>query len=334
MYDCICIGSATQDVFVLSRGAQIHRLQQVEGEQAYLAFEYGAKIMVEELFVSAGGGAVNTSTSLAHLGLSSAIVCEVGEDDSAAMIRGALQTAGVDVSLMVTNCCLHTGYSVILTGFDGDRTVLVHRGAARDLTREEIPWELLADSQWLFLGAMTGESVMIWDEMTKFVRGHDVKLALNPGSQQIRLGLEGLRPILEVTTALFLNREEAYALLGHQPARGPEDEREALRALQATGCRHVIMTDGRRGAYGFDGQHYVFVPALTQEPVSTLGAGDAFAAGCVAALWRGMDLTTALQVGSLNAGAVVQSLGGTSGLLTWEQVQARLGEMTAEITPA
>lgn len=331
MYDCICIGSATQDVFVLSRGAQIHRLQQTEREQSYLAFEYGSKVMVEELFITAGGGAVNTSTGLAQLGLRSAIVCEVGQDSPAAMIREALQGGGVDVSLMVINSCLHTGYSVILTGFDGDRTVLVHRGAARDLTCEEVPWPLLTNSQWLFLGAMAGESVLIWDEMANFVSQHEVKLAINPGSQQIELGLIGLQPILSVTSALFVNREEGYEIVRRQPTHQREADFEVLRELQGTGCKYVFMTDGPRGACGFDGQQIVQVPAATAEPVSTLGAGDAFASGCVAALWRERGLAEAMQAGTLNAGGVVREMGGTVGLLQWDELSDRLGEIPAEI---
>ena len=48
MFDVITIGGATQDVFVRSEGAQVIRLSDRHQEQAWLGFNYGQKIPVEE----------------------------------------------------------------------------------------------------------------------------------------------------------------------------------------------------------------------------------------------------------------------------------------------
>lgn len=324
MYDCVSIGSATQDVFVFSEGAQIHRLQTIDGEHAYLAFDYGAKVKVEQLFVTVGGGAVNTSVAMAKLGLRTGIVCELGQDEAGDMVCRCLQRAGVADEMVVRNPEILTGYSVIITGFDGDRTVLVHRGAACDLTHREVAWDRLRQSAWLYLGSMTGQSAALWDDVANFVRDHDVKLAINPGSEQLRRGLDGLKAVLAETDIAFVNREEAFKLTGVDNQRGDEDELEALRRLSGAGCKLAVMTMGRDGARAFDGQDFHFCAAPQVKVVSNLGAGDSFASAVVAARFRGLAVQTALCAGSLNAAGVVSTMGATEGLRSWEQIAADL----------
>lgn len=123
MYDIICVGTAAQDVFVSSDQARLIRFQDIDGEQVYLAYEYGAKVAVDHLFISTGGGASNTATAFGKLGLRAAIVCEVGMDDPADMVERALAARGVDTHMLVRNPDMSTGYSVILTGLTGDRSL-------------------------------------------------------------------------------------------------------------------------------------------------------------------------------------------------------------------
>lgn len=324
MYDCVSIGSATEDVFVFSAGARLIRIQEPNHEHSYIAFDYGDKVMVEELFVCSGGGAVNNAVGLARLGLRSGIVCEVGNDEAARTIKQHMEAEGVDTSMIVENCCIHTGYSVILTGMDGDRTVLVHRGAARYLSKDDVDWERVAQTQWVYLGAMAGDSAAMWDVVAEFVKEHNLKMAINPGTEQFGEGLAGLRPVMEATEVIFVNQEEAYRLTEVDGRRGKDDEKLAMRLLHEAGCRIVVMTQGKHGASAFDGERYYYEPAPEVTPVSNLGAGDAFAVGCVGALWRGLDLQLALRAGAYNSGGVISEMGASKGLLTWDEMQAKL----------
>ena len=324
MFDVICIGSATQDVFVSSDQTCLITVRNRESEETYLAYEYGAKVAVDHLFITTGGGATNTAIAFARLGLTTGVICEVGEDDAGRMIERALSEEGVDTAMMTHNPQLTTGYSVILTGPTGDRTVLVHRGAGSGLTQPEIDWKTAAQTKWLYLSSLAGESASLWDDVASFACEHGLRLGMNPGSTQIERGLESLRPILSVTDLLFLNQREAYQLLGLEEKRGEDDEREALRRLVSTGCKCAVMTRGAQGAMAFDGLDYYNVPAPPAQVVSNLGAGDAFASGCLGALHHGLPLAEALQVAALNSGSVVGFMGASKGLLTWDAVQAQL----------
>ena len=64
-------------------------------------------------------------------------------------------------------------------------------------------------------------------------------------------------------------------------------------AVLAKGPKAVLVTDGAAGAHAFTAAHSVFVPAPRVEVVDTVGAGDTFNAGILAALHRTGALTRA-----------------------------------------
>jgi sugar/nucleoside kinase (ribokinase family) len=322
MFDIAVVGTATEDVFVKVPEAKLIRVADADCETTYLALAYGAKITVESLFLSVGGGSTNTAAGLARMGLRTAAVAKIGEDEEGSRVLARLQALGIDTGRFVRTPEFFTGLSVILTGFTGDRTILTHRGASSELTEAEIPWDLLRQVPWLFVGSMSGRSAPLFLRLADFAGEHGLNLALNPGSHQLKMGWEALRPALEHCAVLFLNKEEAYCLTGVAPHQGPRDEQEMRRRLHEAGCRTVFITAGTEGMEASDGKQSHVLPAYKTRTVSTVGAGDAFAAGALTALIRDCDLPTAMRIGALNACSVVQSYGATEGLLTWEQAQA------------
>lgn len=318
MFDIAVVGTATEDVFVKAPEAKLIKVADADSETTYLALEYGAKVSVESLFLSVGGGSTNTAAGLARMGLRTAAVAKIGEDEEGDRVLARLQALGIDTSRFVRTAEHFTGLSVILTGFTGDRTILTHRGASSQLSEAEVPWDLLRGVPWLFVGSMSGPSAPLFVQLAEFAGAHGIKLALNPGSHQLKLGWEALRPALEHCTVLFVNKQEAYKLTGVEPRRGTADEEEVFQCLHQAGCRTVFVTAGAEGVEASDGRERYTIPAYKAPAVSTVGAGDAFAAGALATLLRGGDIPQAMRIGALNAGSVVQGYGATEGLLTWE----------------
>ena len=321
MHDIISIGTATEDVFVGARDMKLISIRDMDAETSYIAFEQGAKIPVSDIFVATGGGATNSAVAFARLGLNNAIICKVGDDDAAERILDKLQREHVDIAGVVRTPDYSTGYSVILTCFTGDRTVLVHRGASTHLREEDINWDALGSARWIYLSSMSGDSAPLFEKIALHACENGVKLAVNPGSAQLGAGLSRLASALEAADILFVNKSEAYHLAEVEPKRGKADEMEVLRTLHEAGADIVVMTDGGNGAEAYNGTAHYTVPAMEVEEKSTLGAGDAFASACIAALLRGMTLREALRAGTINAANVVRYLGAKRGLMTWEQLQ-------------
>lgn len=318
-YDIITVGSATEDVMVHTSAGSVLTLQDAQGEAQWMAFEYGGKIHVDDMLITVGGGAVNSAVTFATQGLRVAVISKLGRDEPGERIRRRLEQVGAITDLLAYSDASNTGYSTIITTFTGERTVLVHRGASRELSEQDIRWDEVARSAWLYVGALAGDSWRLYPKLGAFARDHGIKLALNLGTSQIDRGLEEYGPLLACTYIIFQNNEEMRRLTGVPEARGEADEREICRRLHEYGVQIVVITDGKRGAMASDGKRFYAVPAYETEVASTVGAGDAFAAGCISALIHGKDLLMALRLGAANAASVVAHTGANRGVLSWEE---------------
>jgi len=323
--DVVCIGSATEDVFVQVADTKIIRFSDEHEDKAYLALEYGAKIRTDDVFIDTGGGATNTAATFEHMGLETGVATKVGADGPGDRVIESLQQRRIDTTMVVRDPEHRTGYSVILTGFTGDRTILVHRGASAHLREEEVDWESMGRTSWVYMNSLAGESAPLFLQVARFCGQRGIDLAINPGGEQRKLGIDGLRCVLEHTDLLVCNRAEAYEITGVEPDRGPEDEKEMLEMFLSAGCRRAVITYGRDGSEGMDHTGHYKVPAPPDEPVSTVGAGDAFAAACTVGLHRGLGLPQAMRCASANAGSVVQHIGAKNGIISWDHALAACG---------
>lgn len=211
-YNFVSIGGATEDVFVRCDLSKIMRLEDVFSKQAFMCFSYGSKLNVEEIFFHVGGGALNTAVNFANLGFKSAAVVKLGQDSSADSILKTLKQRNVSTDLIhsAENC--KTGFSVVLNSFEGDRTVLTYRGANSRLTIDNINWDAIRDTEWIYVSSLSGDSSEILDALSDFAEEHGVNMAFNPGATQIKRGISGLKKILAQTEFLILNKEEASQL--------------------------------------------------------------------------------------------------------------------------
>jgi sugar/nucleoside kinase (ribokinase family) len=320
-YDVITVGSATEDIMIEVDSAKVITIEDINGSRSYMALEYGGKMHVDSIIVSVGGGGVNTAMTFALQGLTTAVVSKVGRDDGADRVRNRLTEAGAYAHLLADSADHSTGYSTIITSYSGERTVLVHRGASRELCAEDLDRDEMARTQWLYVGALAGNSWRLYPLLAEFARDHGIKLALNLGTSQIARGLDEFAEILSCADLLFQNAEEMQTLTGVPPERGDRDEREMMRQLHDVGVDVVVITDGAQGAAASDGSALYVVPAFEVEAACSLGAGDAFAAGCLSALQHGLDLQEALRMGAANSASVVQETGANRGILTWDEAR-------------
>jgi ribokinase len=249
-FDFLCVGSATQDVFVRSDATQILTLADARQEQQLLCFDYGSKINVEHIEFTTGGGATNAGASLAGFGARVAFLGKIGSDHIGRLVLEELEDRGVDVSGHLRSDDEPTGYSVILTSFEGDRTVLVHRGANTTMAADEIDWSLLERTDWLYLTSLSGDAAELVLPLFERAQSAGVRVAWNPGSTQIRAGLDKLADAFAATEVLLLNREEAARLSGREPIKDPIVEKRCTlcgRCVEI--CPGNVFARGRDAAF-------------------------------------------------------------------------------------
>ncbi len=306
LYDIITIGSATRDVFLVSKAFQIiksPRFRTGYGE----CVSFGSKIDVDEMVLTTGGGGTNAAATFASLGFDTAVVTRIGNDSSGKDVLGDLAKFGVKSSL-VKKARGTTGFSVLLTAKNGERSVLVHRGVSAEFEEKDVPMNKLR-AKWLYMTSLAGNTSLAL-KVVRAAHKHGTLVAFNPGSSELKKGMKGLDPILRHLTLLNLNFEEAQKL-----ARSKSKDIKTLCQKIVRPGLTLVITDCPRGAYAhLDGTTW-FVRPRGIKAVSRTGAGDAFGSGLVAALARDKGIDEALCIGVANAESVIQSYGAKTGIL-------------------
>ena len=230
-----------------------------------------------------------------------------------------------------------TAFSIILVSFQGDRTVLAHRGANSLININDINFDLIKKARLLYIAPLNGESNKVLEPLVKFAHEHGVKVCFNAGTTSLKKGFEEIKKLLEVANIVVMNREEASMCSGIvvRPDTKTEkfsqelihpDVKKMLEKLKVQEYQVIVITDGSKGAYAFDGMKYYYCPTYPSPVVSTLGAGDAFASTFCAALGRTkLNIGKALMYASVNSAAVVSVFGASEGFLNFEQIEAKLG---------
>lgn len=330
--DIITIGSATMDVFVECDDANIVSVRRKDRKSEYMSYPYGSKVEISDFTSQVGGGGVNTATNFANLGFKTSAIFKVGDDIYSKGIFEFFKHRDVKLSSVIQDKHDSTGFSIILTSFEGDRTVLAHRGANAHLKKSEIDFEAIKKAKLLYIAPLNGDSNKVLDDIVKFARENDTYVCFNAGTTGIKKGFNYLKKILEYAQIVVMNKEEASMATGIQLRSDTKDEKFSqhlvhpdLKAmfdkLKVCDYQVIVITDGGCGAYAFDGKNYYYCPCFDGPVVSTLGAGDAFASTFCAALYKfDADIKKSLIAASINSAGVVSSFGATSGLLSFDEI--------------
>jgi sugar/nucleoside kinase (ribokinase family) len=235
----------------------------------------------------AGGSAINAARAAAALGEAAAVVARVGDDPARALLEFALRDAGVDARFAVdrerpTGCFVQLGGRVV-----ADRGANA-AFAAGDLGSLEA--DVVLVSGYLLLAHETADAAAAALDAPAAWTGADAGSPGLAAGDHARARLAGAR-------VLFANAAEAAALTG----LGPED---AAREL-ASAHEIVVVKLGGAGALATTGSGVVRGPAASSEP--WLGDGDAFDAGVLVGLARGLELDAALRLGAEAAGKTPQA---------------------------
>ncbi len=309
MFDIITVGSATVDVFAKTESGLI-KIKTTKEEEEFIAYPSGTKILISSLSFETGGGGTNTAVAFSRLGLNTAFLGKLGNDENSKRILELLKKE--DVEFIGTRGKLPTGYSVILDSIEDDRTILTYKGSNSDLKFSEIKKELLR-AKWFYFSSMVGKSFSCLEKLADYAARNNIKIAFNPSSYLAEKGSIFIKSILTRTEILVLNKEEAFDLVGKNPIE------DTIKNLTILGPKIAIITDGKNGAYAYDRETFYYMPANKLKVKETTGAGDAFASGFVAGYILKRDICFALNIGMANASSVVKYIGAKNKLLTLKE---------------
>jgi ribokinase len=320
----ISIGGVTYDLFVRIAHDSIHR----EGSPCF-ELPLGAKLRVEQVTETCGGGAGNTSVGLARLGCTASISSVIGEDQWGQRLlenfrKEAVQTQSLTVVEKET-----TSFSIILSAAGGERVILYTAGTNTHLHDAVFDRSAVDDADWVILNHIQEQGCIIQDDISAMLSVSKKGFTWNPGGCILDRGMdeEQNKLLIACTTLLILNREELERFTKIA------DVREAMRKITQCGARYVCVTDGAKGCMATDGTTLYHCPVCPDTlVVDTTGAGDAFVAAASWALLEGQDLPFALKAGTINSSSVVSVIGAQDGLLTDIEITHRMKSTTLSVS--
>jgi ribokinase len=290
-----------------------------------LCFDYAQKIGVDQKTdIPAVGNAANHAIGAARLGLTSAIYTIVGRDDQGEKTKEVFLENNVDVSYLTFDERHGTNLSIVIN-FRAERTIFVYH----EPRTYQLPMDM-KQAAWVYVTSASGGGVEdLHAHVLEYLQKNpSVKLAFNPGTYQMRLGLQKLTPLLARSEILFLNREESAAVLEVVT----HDVPALIKRFHELGVKTMVMTDGPAGSYVSDGKKIYFLDIFKGPVIERTGAGDAYGSGFLSALVHGKSITEAMLWGNGNSTSVVQYVGAREGLLTEDAMQKMIEENKA-ITP-
>lgn len=335
----ITIGSATMDVFVECDEANIVSVCTKDHSRDFMSYPYGSKIDISDFSSKVGGGGVNTACNFANLGFDTSAIFKIGKDIYSDGILDFFKSHNVDLDHIIQREDTSTGFSIILLSFQGDRTVLAHRGANAEIRKEEIDFDFIKDADFIYVAPLNGDSNAVIEPLVDFAYKNNVHICFNAGTTSLKKGKKHLDKILKNAHVVVMNKEEAIMATEIQVRPDTKTEKfskelihpdikRMLKELKVQEYQVIVITDGNKGAYAYNGKKYYYCPTFNAfDVVSTLGAGDAFASTFCAALKRtDLNIGISLMYGSVNSGSVVSKFGATEGLLTFEEIEEKLRE--------
>jgi 5-dehydro-2-deoxygluconokinase len=311
--ELVCAGRLCVDLYAEQHGAD---LAEVDSFRRYL-----------------GGSAGNICFGTARLGVRSAMLARVGNDQNGEFLRAALRNAGADTSMMHIDPERLTPLVMLAVRPSDDFPRLFHYADSADMATavDDIDTTMVRSAQAVLVTGsfLANDAVratthalvdLAKDSATRVVFDIDYRPALW-GLAPYRGGNDMLVMADRVTAAIAEVLPRCDLVVGTREeiriAGGHTDLVAALRAIRATTDAVIVMKVGAQGCLVLDGGIPDDLGTVTVEPgftidvVNNVGAGDGFFSGFVSGWLRGLPLDVCARRGNA-VGALVVSRHGCS----------------------
>ena len=250
-----------------------------------------------------GGSAANVAVALARLGKPVSLIGAVGDDGYGRWVLNELNRKGVDVRYISTVHDAFTPMVIALIETDGERMMVVwppEGGAQTQIQKDAVDPVLISSASWLHTTGMCLRTSPSRDSVLyamKLAREAGVMVSLDLNLRLELLGLddstrETFERAIELSDVVFGQAEEEI-----MPIAG-KDSIDASARYLCNGKRMVIVRQGSKGVLVVTQKETFHLPAFQTKVVDTLGAGDAFNGGFIAARLANLGLKEAVKWGN------------------------------------
>ncbi len=298
--DVICpVGDAFLDDHGIRKGI-MQLVERDRSEALYAAM--GARR------TAAGGSVANTLAGLGNLGLATAFVGRVCDDELGRFFAADTARMGTAVANPpVAGGELPTSRSMIFVTPDGERSMNTYLGISAELGPEDVDEAVMAGADIVFLEGYLFDKDRGKEAFLKAARacrgaGGRAGIALSDPFCVDRHRADFRRLVAREMDYVIGNQSEWVSLYE------ANDLDEALRAAAAD-CPLVVCTRSGDSVILIGAGRRVEVPVTPVVPVDATGAGDQFAAGFLYGLATGRDLDVCGRMGIVAAAEVIGHVG-------------------------
>ena len=318
------IGSALVDIVTQIPNEQIlEELNLPTGSMTYVdaktSVEIGKKLAYLGSQMASGGSAANTMSGLAQLGIEAGFLSKIGNDEVGRFFEKQMTETHVK-PLMLTSETPSGRVQALVTA-DGERTFATCLGAAAEMCADDIKPELFNGWDILYVEGYLVANPSMLNKAMETAKAAGLKIAIDMASYNVVEESRDyfLQLIENYVDYVFANEKEAFALTGMEP----------LQALDfiASRCEIAVVKVGAKGAYIKRGDEMVNIPPMQANVIDTNGAGDMWAAGFMAGLVKGENLTKCGQMGTIVASNVIEVLGTKMDDARWEKIHASIAAL-------
>jgi 5-dehydro-2-deoxygluconokinase len=321
--DLVCIGRTSVDLYAEQNGA---KLEDVQSFRKYV-----------------GGSATNIAVGTARLGVKSAMLTRVGNEQMGRFVRRTLAENGVDVSQVGFDPEHLTPYVLLAVRDIDDFPRIFAYGEAADLAVEEsdVDQDFIASSKALLVtgtslsrsgsraaslkaieAAKEAGTLVAFDldyrPVFWGVASHEQGGKMFVASEEVTEVYRSVLPSCD----LVVGTEEEIRIAG-----GSTETREALRSIRELSGATLVLKVGAMGAIVFPGEipadleDGVRVPGFPVEVFNSVGAGDAFMSGFLSGWLREEPLEECLRLGNACGAIVVSRHGCSPAMPTREELE-------------
>jgi ribokinase len=267
-----------------------------------------------------GGKGASAAIAFSRLGAESVFCSKLGADIHGQKLYNYYKEIGLNTAYIKVDHENPTGLCVVMKEGEGRVRRVIYPGANAQLTTEIILEAFECNPDALYLGFEIPYPMVV--AAAKVASSKGIPIFIDATSASKELDLEQLPPV-EIFSP---NEQEAQELTGILPTSMETSLRAALAIARKTKAKNVVIKQGARGAFLYDGKRYNTFPAVrADKTVDTTSAGDAFTAAMVLEYLRnGGDIKEAIKYGNVAAAITITRAGASSSIPTEAEIEAFL----------
>lgn len=268
-----------------------------------------------------GGKGANATIAFTKLGAECAFATKLGADLHGQKLYKYYNEIGIDTKYIKVDHDHPTGLAVVIREGDGSNRIVVYPGANSHITTEGVMAAFEFNPDAVYIGFEIPFSVAL--AAAKIAAAKDIPIFMDAAPANKEYDLESL-PYVEIFSP---NETETFEYTGIMPTTMEASLRAAFALSRRVKCKYIVIKQGARGAFCYDGKRYNTYPAVRSEKVvDTTAAGDTFTAALTLEYLRtGGDIESAIHYANAAAAIAISRPGAAVSVPTSEEVYRLLG---------